>query len=82
MRSKKIKAKSISNIIKALIVMFIFFEYHYQSILNKAPLSSDDCQGLLFIAISGFLILLPVDGSIFIKNFFAYKKDLVDENKK
>lgn len=62
------KAKNISNIIKILIVAFIFFNYMYQSKTQGSPLSSDQAKSLLFIAIAGFMILLPIDGSIFIKN--------------
>ncbi|MEI0579459.1 hypothetical protein [Brachyspira pilosicoli] len=75
----KNKAKNGSNIIKLAIVLFLFAEYHIQSFIQGSPLSADSCQGLLFIAIAGFLILLPVDGSIFIKNFFNAKNN--KENK-
>ena len=34
------KAKSISNILKLLIAGFIFFEYHFQSIIKQAPLKA------------------------------------------
>ncbi|WP_302279418.1 hypothetical protein [Brachyspira pilosicoli] len=77
------KAKTGSNAVKALIVVFLFCEYHLQSMSQGSPLSADSCQGLLFIAIAGFLILLPVDGSIFIKNFFNAKNHIKDiESKK
>lgn len=69
----KHKAKSISNVLKLLIVAFIFFEYHYQSIIKQATLTSDDCKGLLFIAIAGFFILFPIDASIFIQNMYKAK---------
>lgn len=74
------KAKLISNFIKILIVAFIFYEYHFQSSLQKMPLSANDCQGLLFIAIAGFLILLPIDGSLFIKNFYNAKGHINDND--
>lgn len=61
-------AKSISNLIKILIVAFIFINYVYQSKVAGHPLTSDECKGLLFVAIAGFMILLPIDSSIFIKN--------------
>lgn len=64
----KHKAKSISNLIKILIVCFIFYNYMLQSKIAGHPLSADECKGLLFIAIAGFMILLPIDSSIFIKN--------------
>ena len=64
----KHNAKSISNLIKILIVGFIFFNYTYQSKIAGHPLSADECKGLLYIAIAGFMILLPIDSSIFIKN--------------
>ena len=69
----KHKAKSISNVLKLLIVAFIFFEYHYQSIIKQNPLTSDDCKGLLFIAIAGFFILFQIDASIFIQNMYKAK---------
>ncbi len=69
----KHKAKSISNILKLLVVAFIFFEYHYQSVLKGGALTSDDCKGLLFIAIAGFFILFPIDASIFIQNLYKAK---------
>ena len=62
------KAKSISNLIKIIIVCFIFYNYMLQSKIAGHPLSADECKGLLFIAIAGFMILLPIDSSIFIKN--------------
>lgn len=64
----KHNAKNISNLIKILIVAFIFINYVYQSKVAGHPLSADECKGLLFIAIAGFMILLPIDSSIFIKN--------------
>lgn len=64
----KHNAKNISNLIKILIVAFIFINYVYQSKVAGHPLSADECKGLLYIAISGFMILLPIDSSIFIKN--------------
>ncbi|WP_288550242.1 hypothetical protein [uncultured Brachyspira sp.] len=75
----KYKAKIGSNIIKLAIVLFLFIEYHIQSASQGSPLSADNCQGLLFIAVAGFLILLPVDGSIFIKNFFNAKNNKNDD---
>ena len=47
------KAKTGSNVVKALIVVFLFCEYHLQSMSQGSPLSADSCQGLLFIAIAG-----------------------------
>lgn len=76
------KATTISNLIKLAIVLFIFYEYHFQSVLQNSPLSADSAKGLLFIAMAGFLILLPVDGSIFIKNFFNAKDHVCDKKKK
>lgn len=64
----KHNAKNISNLIKILIVAFIFINYVYQSKVAGRPLSADECKGLLYIAIAGFMILLPIDSSIFIKN--------------
>lgn len=64
----KHNAKSISNILKIIIVGFIFFNYMYQSKVAGHPLTSDEGKSLLYIAICGFLILCPIDASIFIKN--------------
>lgn len=80
MTKHKLKAKLLSNIIKLGIVFYIFYEYHRLSSIIKSPLTSDSCKGLLFIAISGFLILLPVDGSIFIKNFFNARNNIQNNN--
>lgn len=65
---KKIYAKSISNLVKILIVAFIFFNYMWQSKIAGHPLTADEGKSLLYIAIAGFLILCPIDASIFIKN--------------
>ena len=64
----KHNAKTISNILKIVIVAFIFFNYMYQSKIAGHPLTSDEGKCLLYIAICGFLILCPIDASIFIKN--------------
>lgn len=65
---KRIYAKSMSNLIKILVVGFIFFNYVYQSKNVGRPLTADEGKSLLYIAIAGFLILCPIDASIFIKN--------------
>ncbi len=75
------KAKNISNIIKLFIVIFVFFEYHYQSFVSSTALSSDACKGLLLIALSCFCILFPIDASIFIKNFYSAKSIKENINK-
>lgn len=62
------KAKSISNLLKILVVGFIFFNYVFQSNNVGRPLTADEGKSLLYIAIAGFLILCPIDASIFIKN--------------
>lgn len=64
----KHNAKNISNILKIVIVAFIFFNYMYQSKIAGHPLTADEGKCLLYIAICGFLILCPIDASIFIKN--------------
>lgn len=64
----KHNAKTISNILKIIIVAFIFINYMYQSKVAGHPLTSDEGKCLLYIAICGFLILCPIDASIFIKN--------------
>lgn len=66
-------AKQISNILKILIVGFIFFNYMHQSKLAGHPLTSDEGKCLLYIAICGFLILCPIDASIFISNLNKLK---------
>lgn len=68
------KAKTMSNLFKVLIVLFIFFNYIYQSKISGAPLTSDQARGLLYIGLAGFLILSPVDASIFIKNWKEVNK--------
>lgn len=79
-KEHKLKAKVLSNLAKVGIVLYLFFEYHFQSIQLASPLTADNCKGLLFIAIAGFLILLPVDGSIFIKNLFEAKNSIKKDN--
>ena len=64
----KHRAKIISNILKLSVVIFIFYEYHYQSYLKSLPLNADECKGLLYVGITAFFILLPIDASIFVKN--------------
>lgn len=66
-------AKSISNILKMIIVGFIGFNYMYQSKVAGRPLTADEGKCLLYIAICGFLILCPIDASIFIKNLKSIK---------
>ena len=73
----KHNAKNISNILKIIIVGFIFFNYMHQSRAAGHPLTADEGKCLLYIAICGFLILCPIDASIFIKNL----KSLQNENK-
>lgn len=73
-------AKSISNILKIIIVGFIFFNYMYQSKIAGHPLTSDEGKCLLYIAICGFLILCPIDASIFIKNLKDLQKSNYKEN--
>ena len=73
----KHNAKNISNILKIIIVGFIFFNYMHQSRAAGHPLTADEGKCLLYIAICGFLILCPIDASIFIKNL----KDIQNFNK-
>lgn len=70
----KHKAKSISNVLKIIIVSFIFFNYMYQSAEAGHPLTADEGKSLLYIAVCGFLILCPIDASIFIKNLKSLNK--------
>lgn len=65
---RKHRYKFLSNILKMIIVGFIGFNYMYQSKIAGHPLTSDEGKCLLYIAICGFLILCPIDASIFIKN--------------
>lgn len=79
----KHNAKNISNILKIIIVAFIFFNYMYQSKIAGHPLTADEGKCLLYIAICGFLILCPIDASIFIKNLKSVneiKKDNENED--
>lgn len=69
----KHNAKTISNLLKIIIVGFIFFNYMYQSKMAGHPLTADEGKCLLYIAICGFLILCPIDASIFIANFNKLK---------
>lgn len=66
-------AKSISNILKIIIVGFIGFNYMLQSKNAGRPMTADEGKCLLYIAICGFLILCPIDASIFIKNLKSIK---------
>ena len=66
-------AKSISNILKIIIVGFIFLNYMLQSKNAGRPMTADEGKCLLYIAICGFLILCPIDASIFIKNLKSIK---------
>lgn len=75
-------AKSISNILKILIVGFIFFNYMYQSKNAGHPLTADEGKCLLYIAICGFLILCPIDASIFISNINKLKNNKIEDNSK
>lgn len=79
---KKIYAKSISNLVKILIVAFIFFNYMYQSKIAGHPLTADEGKSLLYIAIAGFLILCPIDASIFIKNLKSLSSSETANNSK
>ena len=63
--------KRISNIFKVLIVIFIMYQYHRLSSIGA--LSSDSCKGLLYIGISCFFVLCPVDASIFAKNILLLR---------
>lgn len=65
----KHNAKNISNLFKVIVVIFIFFNYIYQSVKFGRVLTADECKGLLYIAIACFCILCPIDASIFIRNF-------------
>lgn len=76
----KHNAKTISNILKIVIVAFIFFNYMYQSKIAGHPLTSDEGKCLLYIAICGFLILCPIDASIFIKNLKSINEAKKENN--
>lgn len=77
----KHNAKTISNVLKIVIVAFIFFNYMYQSKIAGHPLTSDEGKCLLYIAICGFLILCPIDASIFIKNLKGLNEVSKDKDK-
>lgn len=69
----KHRYKFLSNILKIIIVGFIGFNYIYQGKIVGRPLTADEGKCLLYIAICGFLILCPIDASIFIKNLKSIK---------
>lgn len=69
-------AKQISNLLKIIVVAFIFFNYMYQSKVAGHPLTADEGKSLLYIAICGFLILCPIDASIFIRNLKDINKSV------
>lgn len=74
MKKQKHRAQSMSNFLKLFIVGFIFLNYMLQSKNAGHPLTADEGQCLLYIAIAGFLILCPIDASIFIKNLKGLKE--------
>ena len=80
---RKHRSKFLSNILKMIIVAFIGFNYMYQSKIAGHPLTSDEGKCLLYIAICGFLILCPIDASIFIKNLKSIKevKEVKEDDK-
>ena len=83
MKKNSFHAKTISNLLKLGVVIFIFFNYMYQSKIAGHPLTSDEGRCLLYIAMAGFLILCPIDASIFIKNLKSLnqtKKELEEKN--
>lgn len=63
-----LRMKNISNILKVIVGLFILYQYWYNSRAGHI-MSSDECRGLLYIAIASFAILCPIDFSIFIKNW-------------
>ena len=69
----KHRYKFLSNILKMIIVGFIGFNYMLQSKNAGRPMTADEGKCLLYIAICGFLILFPIDASIFIKNLKSIK---------
>lgn len=73
-KKRKHRAQTMSNILKLIIVGFIFFNYMWQSKNAGHPLTADEGKSLLYIAICGFLILCPIDASIFIKNLKGLKE--------
>lgn len=70
----KHKSRFLSNLSKVCIVIFIGFNYMWQSKNAGHPLTADEGKSLLYIAICGFLILCPIDASIFIKNLKGLKE--------
>ena len=67
------KAKTISNLFKVAIVVFIAFNYMYQSKIVGHPLVEEEAKSLLWVGLACFLILCPIDASIFIKNLQGIK---------
>lgn len=66
------RMKTISNILKIIVGLFILYQY-WSNARNGVIMDSDQCKGLLYIAIASFCILCPVDASIFLKNFKEVK---------
>lgn len=48
--------------------------YQYHRLSAGGALSSDNCKGLLYIGISCFFVLCPVDASIFAKNILLCRR--------
>ena len=75
------KAKTISNLFKVAIVIFIAFNYMYQSKIAGHPLVETEAKSLLWVGLACFLILCPIDASIFIKNLKNINKVKEDVKK-
>lgn len=76
-----LRMKNVSNVLKVIVGLFILYQYWYNS-RNGHIMTSDECKGLMFLAISAFAILCPIDFSIFIKNWKEVnkvKKDIEDD---
>ena len=68
------KMKNISNVFKIIVGLFILYQYWHTSASGHI-MNSDECKGLLFIALCSFAILCPIDASIFISNLNKLRAD-------
>lgn len=69
-----LRMKNISNVLKVIVGLFILYQYWYNS-SNGHIMTSDECRGLLYLAVAAFAILCPIDFSIFIKNWKEVNKE-------
>lgn len=73
---KKLRAKTLSNIIKIVTVIYGLVAYIFQVIHFERPLTSDEAKSIAIIIIVSWIIIAPIDASIIIKNIKNIKDDL------